>query len=151
VMMRIDGAGGKHLHMKGGGSLNPPSHETVDAGMHYVYQEGQEVFKRAVRGMADVALEVLERNGLSGADVKLLVPHQANIRIIEATQRRLKLSDEQMAITIDRYGNTTSASIPSALKVACDEGRLESGDLVVLASFGAGFTWGATLLRWTKE
>jgi 3-oxoacyl-[acyl-carrier-protein] synthase III len=147
----IAGLGGKHLHMKAGGSLNPASEETVREKMHYVYQEGRDVYKYAVRGMADVALEVLKRNNLEASDIKLLVPHQANIRIIEASQRRLGLRDDQMAITIDRYGNTTAASIPSALKMAYDEKRLETGDLVVLVSFGAGFTWGATLLRWIKE
>ena len=144
----IDGVGVKHLHQKAGGSAMPPSAETVANKLHYIYQEGREVYKFAVRGMANVALEVVERNGLQGPDVGLLVPHQANIRIIEAVQRRLKLTDEQMAITIDRFGNTTSASIPSALKVAYDAGRVTRGDHVVLASFGAGFTWGASLLKW---
>jgi len=147
----IDGTGGKHLHMKAGGSLNPASEQTVRDGMHYIYQEGREVYKFAVRGMADVALQVLERNRLTPADVQLLVPHQANIRIIEAAQKRLGLPDEKVAVTIDRFGNTTSASIPSALKVACDEGRVKKGDYVVLVSFGAGFTWGATLLRWCRD
>jgi 3-oxoacyl-[acyl-carrier-protein] synthase-3 len=147
----IDGSGGKHLHMKAGGSLNPASERTVRDGMHYIYQEGREVYKFAVRGMADVALQVLERNRLTAADVQLLVPHQANIRIIEAAQKRLGLPDEKVAVTIDRFGNTTSASIPSALKVACDEGRVKKGDYVVLVSFGAGFTWGATLLRWCRD
>ena len=147
----IDGSGGKHLHMKAGGSLHPASEETVRNKMHTIYQEGREVFKFAVRGMAEVAAAVVERNGFAPSDVKLLVPHQANLRIIEAAQRRLGLSDEQVVVTIDRFGNTTSASIPSALRVARDEGRLHKGDLVVLASFGAGFTWGATLLRWVRD
>jgi 3-oxoacyl-[acyl-carrier-protein] synthase-3 len=134
--------------MKAGGSQMPASSETVANKLHYVYQEGGEVFKRAVRGMADVALQVVEKNGLKKSDVKLLVPHQANTRIIAAAQRRLELTDEQVVITIDRYGNTTSASIPTALQIAYEEGRVEKGDLVVLVSFGAGFTWGATLLRW---
>jgi 3-oxoacyl-[acyl-carrier-protein] synthase-3 len=145
---RIDGIGGKHLHQKAGGSLNPASHETVDARMHYIYQEGRDVYKYAVRGMANVALEIVEKNGFEKTDVALMVPHQANIRIIEAAQRRLGLTDEQVSITIDRYGNTTSASIPSALQVAREEGRVKKGDLIVLVSFGAGFTWGANLLRW---
>ncbi len=144
----IDGSGGKHLHMKAGGSLNPASAETVRDGMHYIHQEGREVYKFAVRGMADVALEIVQRNHLTPADIQLLVPHQANIRIMEAAQKRLGLPDEKVAVTIDRFGNTTSASIPSALKVAYDEGRVKKGDHVVLVSFGAGFTWGATLLRW---
>ncbi len=147
----IDGKGGKHLHMKAGGSLNPTSEETVRQKMHYVYQEGREVFKFAVRGMVDVAKTVLERNGYTSADVGLLIPHQANIRIIDGTQKRLGLSDEQMAVTIDRFGNTTSASIPSAMRVAYEEGRLKKGDLVVIASFGAGFTWGAGLIRWAID
>lgn len=145
---RIDGIGGKHLHQKAGGSLNPASEQTVKAGMHYIYQEGRDVYKYAVRGMANVALEVVEKNGFQKSDVALMVPHQANIRIIEAAQQRLGLRDDQVSITIDRFGNTTSASIPSALKVALDEGRVKKGDLIVLVSFGAGFTWGANLLRW---
>ncbi len=148
-LLHIDGSGAKYLYQPAGGSRIPPSAESVAAKQHYVHQEGREVFKFAVKGMAKVTEEVLERNGLTGKDVKLLVPHQANIRIIEATQRRLNLDDEQVMVTIDRFGNTTAASIPMALRVAIDEGRLQEGDLVALAAFGAGFTWGATLLRWT--
>jgi len=148
---RVDGAGGKHLNQKAGGSLNPASEETVKAGMHYIYQEGRDVYKFAVRGMANVALEVVEKNGFERSDVALMVPHQANIRIIDAAQRRLGLTDEQVVKTIDRFGNTTSASIPSAMNVARSEGRLKKGDLVVLVSFGAGFTWGANLLRWCRD
>ncbi|MFH1844035.1 MAG: beta-ketoacyl-ACP synthase III [bacterium] len=148
---RIDGSGGKYLYMPGGNSLNPPTHETVDQKMHYVHQEGREVYKFAVKGMAGVTLEILERNGFSGKDVGLFVPHQANIRIIEAAQRRAGLDDSQVIINIDKFGNTTSATIPSALCMAQDAGRLKRGDLVVLCSFGAGFTWGATLLRWTAD
>lgn len=147
----IDGMGGKFLNMPAGGSLNPASHETVERKMHYVHQEGREVFKYAVKGMAGVTAEILERHGLRGDQVKLFVPHQANIRIIESARERLGLTPEQVMITIDRFGNTTSASIPSALRVAVDEGRLGRGDLVVLCSFGAGFTWGATALRWTAD
>ncbi len=148
---RIDGIGGKHLHQKAGGSLHPASEDTIRQGMHYIYQEGRDVYKYAVRGMANVALEVVEKNGFEKSDVSLMVPHQANIRIIEAAQSRLGLADEQVVITIDRFGNTTSASIPSALQVARDEGRLKKGDLIVLVSFGAGFTWGANLLRWCRD
>lgn len=146
---RIDGSGGKFLKMEGGGSLNPPSAETVAKQMHYIYQEGREVYKRAVKGMAGVTSEIVENNGFSGRDVDLFVPHQANIRIIEAAQRRVGLEDSQVGITIDRYGNTTSATIPSTLRVAYDEGRLKEGSLVVVCAFGAGFTWGASILRWT--
>ncbi len=151
ALLHVDGSGAKYLYQTAGGSRAPASAETVAAKQHYVHQEGREVFKFAVKGMAKVTQEVLERNGLTGQDVKLLVPHQANIRIIEATQRRLKLSDEQVMITIDRFGNTTAASIPMALRVALDEGRLQQGDLVALSAFGAGFTWGAILVRWTAS
>ena len=146
---RLDGSGAKFLNMTAGGSLNPSTAETVAAKMHYVYQEGRDVYKYAVKGMASITVEIIEKNGLTGADVDLFVPHQANIRIIEAAQRRVGLEDSQVCITIDRFGNTTAASIPSALRVAVDEGRLKEGNLVVLCAFGAGFTWGSSLLRWT--
>lgn len=148
---RVDGVGIKFLHQKAGGSRLPASAETVAQNLHTVYQEGRDVYKFAVKGMAGVTAEVVERNGLSGADVDLFVPHQANIRIIEAAQQRLGLPDSKVMITIDRFGNTTSASIPSALRVAVDEGRLREGHLVVLCAFGAGFTWGACLLRWAAR
>ena len=147
----IDGSGAKHLNMPGGASLNPPTEETVRKKMHYIYQEGREVFKFAVRGMVEVAKDVLDRNGYTSEDVKLLIPHQANIRIIDGTQKRLNLTDEQMVVTIGEYGNTTSATIPSAMRIAYEGGRIKKGDLMVLASFGAGFTWGATLLRWAID
>ncbi|MEN8006091.1 MAG: beta-ketoacyl-ACP synthase III [Candidatus Krumholzibacteriota bacterium] len=149
ALNRLDGSGVKHLHMIAGGSRNPSSAETVAGRQHYIYQEGRDVYKYAVKGMAGITAEIVEKNGFTGADVDLFVPHQANIRIIEAAQRRVGLEDRQVAITIDRFGNTTSASIPSALRVALDEGRLKEGDLVVLCAFGAGFTWGSTLMRWT--
>ena len=146
---RLDGSGAKYLHMVAGGSRNPSSAETVAGRQHYVYQEGRDVYKFAVKGMAGITAEIVEKNGFTGADVDLFVPHQANIRIIQAAQRRVGLEDHQVCITIDRFGNTTAASIPSALRVALDEGRLKEGHLVVLCAFGAGFTWGSTLLRWT--
>ncbi len=149
--LHVDGVGVKHLHMLAGGSLNPPSHETVDKGMHSIYQEGMEVYKYAVRGMANITAEIVEQNGFSGQDVDLFVPHQANIRIIDAAQRRVGLQDSQVVKTIDRFGNTTAASIPTALRVAYEEGRLKEGSLVVLCAFGAGFTWGSVLLRWTAS
>jgi 3-oxoacyl-[acyl-carrier-protein] synthase-3 len=149
ALNRVDGTGVKFLHQKGGGSLNPPSAETLAARMHYVFQEGRDVYKFAVKGMAGATAEIIERNGFTGKDVGLFVPHQANIRIMEAAQKRVGLTDSQVIVTIDRFGNTTSASIPSALRVAYDDGRLKEGDLVVLCAFGAGFTWGSALLRWT--
>jgi 3-oxoacyl-[acyl-carrier-protein] synthase-3 len=143
-----DGSGGTFLYMPAGGSRRPATVETVQKRMHYVHQDGRNVFKFAVKFMADVSSELLKRHGFSPADVKLYVPHQANLRIINAAKDRLKLRDEQVAVNIDRYANTTSATIPSCLAEAHQCGQLKKGDLVVLASFGAGFTWGSVLLRW---
>ncbi len=144
----VDGAGGVSLYMPGGGSLNPSSHETVDKKMHYVHQDGQAVFKYAVRKMAEICDEILKRNGLTGSDIDLFIPHQANLRIINATAERVKLRPESIVINIDRYGNTTGATIPLAMESARQDGRLKKGSLVLLAAVGAGFTAGATLLRW---
>jgi 3-oxoacyl-[acyl-carrier-protein] synthase III len=144
----VDGSGGVALYMPGGGSLNPPTHETVDKKMHYVHQDGQAVFKYAVRKMAEVCDEILRRNGLTGNDIDLFIPHQANLRIINATAERVKLRPGSVVVNIDRYGNTTGATIPLAMDTARQEGRLKKGSLVLLAAVGAGFTTGATLLRW---
>jgi len=144
----VDGSGGCSLYMPGGGSLNPSTHETVDQRMHYVHQDGGAVFKYAVRKMAEVCERILERNGLKGSDVNAFIPHQANQRIIMATADRLAMKPESIIINIDRYGNTTAATIPLAMDTARQEGKLKKGDLVLLASVGAGFTVGATLLRW---
>jgi len=144
----VDGSGGVSLYMPGGGSLNPPSHETVDKKMHYVHQDGQAVFKYAVRKMAEVCDEILKRNGLTGNDIDLFIPHQANLRIINATADRVKLRPGTVIINIDRYGNTTGATIPLAMETARQEGKLKKGSLVLVAAVGAGFTVGATLLRW---
>ena len=144
----VDGAGGVALYMPGGGSLNPPSHETVDKKMHYVHQDGQAVFKFAVRKMSEACSEILKRNGLTGSDIDVFIPHQANLRIINATADRLKMRPENIVINIDRYGNTTGATIPLAMGTAREEGKLKKGSLVLLAAVGAGFTTGATLLRW---
>ncbi|HPF71506.1 MAG TPA: beta-ketoacyl-ACP synthase 3, partial [Candidatus Krumholzibacteria bacterium] len=148
AILHVDGAGGHLLKMDGGGSLAPASAETLAAGKHFIYQEGREVYKHAVKGMANVTAEIVERNGFTGKDVDLFVPHQANLRIIEAAQRRVGLEDSQVGVTIDRFGNTTSASIPSCLRVALEDGRLREGSLVVATSFGAGFTWGSVIMRW---
>jgi 3-oxoacyl-[acyl-carrier-protein] synthase III len=144
----VDGSGACSLNMPAGGSLHPASHETVDKKMHFVHQDGQAVFKYAVRKMAEASEKILQRNGFKGSDVKLLVPHQANRRIIASTAERLGLKDEQVIINIDEYGNTTAGTIPLALDSARKQGRLKKGDLVLLASVGAGFTVGAALLRW---
>ncbi|MEZ4387466.1 MAG: beta-ketoacyl-ACP synthase III [Candidatus Krumholzibacteriia bacterium] len=145
----IDGRGAEFLSMPAGGSAHPATAETVAAGMHYIRQEGREVYKRAVKGMTEVTVDIVERNDLTGEQIKLFVPHQANLRIIEAVQRRVGLTDAQVAVNIDRFGNTTSATIPSCLHMHQEQGTLQPGDYVVLAAFGAGFTWGSTLLRWT--
>jgi 3-oxoacyl-[acyl-carrier-protein] synthase-3 len=147
----IDGSGGCSLYMPGGGSLNPSTHETVEQKMHYVHQDGQAVFKYAVRKMAEVCEKILSRNGFKGSDVDAFVPHQANRRIITATADRLKLRSESVIINIDRYGNTTAATIPLAMETARQEGKLKKGSLVLLAAVGAGFTVGVTLLRWAYD
>ena len=146
-----DGAGGPFLYMKGGGSLNPPTHETIEKRMHYIYQDGKPVFKAAVKGMADVSAEIMERNKLTGDDVAWLVPHQANLRIIDATADRMGIDRSKVMINIDRYGNTTAATIPLCLSEWWLSGKLKRGQNIVLASFGAGYTWGATLIRWSLE
>lgn len=147
-LTRTDGAGGKYLYMPGGGSLNPSSPETLAQNMHVVHQEGRQVFKYAVTEMAQVSEEILKRNSIDASEIKLYVPHQANMRIIHACAERMNLREDQVIINIDRYGNTTSATIPICLVEASTEGRIKKGDYVLLASFGAGFTWGSVLLRW---
>lgn len=144
----IDGSGATALNLKGGGSLNPSSHETVDKKMHYIYQDGQAVYKFAVRKMAEATVKVLERNGVAGTDLGCFIPHQANKRIITATADRLGLPDDRVIINIDKYGNTSAGTIPLAMETAIEEGKLKKGDLVLLAAVGAGFTVGAALLRW---
>jgi len=145
-IMQADGSGRPHLHMKAGGSLKPPSHETVDAKEHFIYQEGQPVFKFAVTRMADVSAEIMERNKLRSEDVAWLVPHQANMRIIDATARRMGVGNDKVMINIDRYGNTTSATIPLCLWDW--EKQLKKGDNIILAAFGGGFTWGSVWVKW---
>jgi len=150
-ILRIDGAGGKHLHQKAGGSVKPASIETVENKEHYIYQEGQPVFKAAVVGMADVSVEIMEKNNLTSEDIAWLVPHQANLRIISATARRMGIDPEQVMINIDKYGNTTAATIPLCLSEWHKDGKVKKGDYIVLSSFGAGFTWGSVLLRWNMN
>ncbi len=144
----IDGSGGCSLYMPGGGSLNPSTRETVDQKMHYVHQDGQQVFKFAVRKQTEACLNLLERNGLKGSDIDAFIPHQANLRIINATAERLGLRPESVVVNIDRFGNTTAGTIPLAMDTAIKEGKLKKGSLVLMASVGAGFTVGAALLRW---
>ncbi|HWZ98383.1 MAG TPA: beta-ketoacyl-ACP synthase III [Candidatus Dormibacteraeota bacterium] len=144
----VDGSGGQYLFMPGGGSLNPSSVETVEKKMHYVHQEGSQVFKYAVRRMADLAVHLVERNGLKSGDIALVVPHQANLRIIKAMQERLGVEDSKVMVNIDSYGNTTAATIPLGLRDAVAQGRLKKGDLVLILTVGAGYTTGGILLRW---
>ncbi len=148
-ILRSDGMGRSHLYMKAGGSLNPPSIETVTNREHYIYQDGQFVFKHAVTKMADTAAEIMEKNGLKPEDVAWLVPHQANLRIIDATGRRMGLEPEKVMVNIQKYGNTTSATIPLCLYEW--ENQLHKGDNLILAAFGAGFTWGAVWLKWAYD
>src|SRR6202162_2203063 len=144
----VDGSGGKFLYMPGGGSLHPSSAETVAKKMHYIHQEGAQVFKYAVRRMAELACEMLERNGFTSKDLALVVPHQANLRIIRAMQERLGVEDSKVMVNIERYGNTTAGTIPLGLCDAVEQGRLKKGDLVLLVAVGAGYTAGGVLLRW---
>ncbi len=145
---QIEGYGGQYLCQPGGGSLNPASHETLDKKMHVVHQDGQQVFKYAVKKMSEMTERVLQRNNLTGADVDCFIAHQANRRIICATAERLKMPSEKVVINIERFGNTTAATIPLAMQTALDEGKLKKGNTVLLAAVGAGFTSGATLLKW---
>ncbi len=147
-MHDIDGSGGNYLYMPGGGSLHPSTHETVDKNMHVVHQDGSQVFKYAVRRMSEISTALLARNGFSKDDLSILVPHQANLRIIRATQERLGIDDSKIMVNIDRYGNTTGGTIPLGLRDAVQENRLKKGDLVLLAAVGAGYTTGGMLLRW---
>jgi len=146
-LLKSDGSGRPYLHMKAGGSLKPSTVETVLAKEHYIFQDGQPVFKAAVKGMADAAYDLLQRNHLTGDDIAWLVPHQANKRIIDATANRMGLSPDKVMLNIQRYGNTTAATIPLCLWDW--EKQLKKGDKIVLAAFGGGFTWGATLVKWS--
>jgi 3-oxoacyl-[acyl-carrier-protein] synthase III len=148
-IFHTDGSGRKFLHLKAGGSVRPASHETVDAKEHFVYQEGQSVFKFAVSNMANVAVKIMERNNLKSEDISWLVPHQANLRIIDATGRRMGLPPEKVMVNIENYGNTTSATIPLVLWEY--EHQLKKGDILILAAFGGGFTWGSVYLKWAYD
>ena len=149
TILRSDGGGGEFLRQKAGGSLHPASHKTVDAREHFVYQDGQPVFKAAVKSMADVSEEIMKRNNLTADDVAWLVPHQANKRIIDATSRRMGVGDEKVMLNIEKYGNTTTATIPLCLWDW--ESQLKKGDNLVLAAFGGGFTWGSIYLKWAYD
>ena len=149
-ILKSDGSGQNFLYMKGGGSLHPATHETVDKKMHYIYQDGRTVFKFAVTGMADVTEEIVKKHHLKSSDIKLFIPHQANLRIIDAAAQRIRLAPEKVLINIEKYGNTTAATIPLGLSETYYDDKLKKGDLVIFAAFGAGFTWGSMLVRWSK-
>jgi 3-oxoacyl-[acyl-carrier-protein] synthase-3 len=144
----IDGSGGVALNLPAGGSLNPSTHETVDKKMHFIHQDGQAVYKFAVRKMAEATTKILDRNGVTGSDLGCFIPHQANKRIITSTADRLGMPEDRVIINIEKYGNTSAGTIPLAMESAIEEGKLKKGDLVLLAAVGAGFTVGAALLRW---
>jgi len=150
-VLQVDGAGGKYLIQKSGGSASPASVESVQAGEHYIFQDGQPVFKAAVKGMADVSLEIMKRNNLSADNVSYLIPHQANKRIITATADRMGLNIDKVMININKYGNTTAGTIPICLSELNIDGKLKRGDNLVLSSFGAGFTWGAIYFVWNTN
>lgn len=151
TILHIDGEGGKYLNQVAGGSFKPASHETVDAGEHHIYQDGQAVFKNAVVGMADVSVEIMKRNQLTSDDIAWLVPHQANMRIITATADRMRLAPEKVMINIEKYGNTTAGTIPICISEWLQAGKVKKGDKLILSSFGAGFTWGSIYLKWNMN
>ena len=151
TMLKIDGSGKDSLNLKGGGSLNPASHETVDNKMHYLFQDGKAVFKVAVKGMADISYDIMKKNNLVADDIAYLVPHQANLRIIDATAERMGLSKDKVMINIQKYGNTTAATIPLCLVEYYRDGKIKKGDKLIFAAFGAGFTWGSAYVVWSMD
>jgi len=150
-ILQIDGCGGQYLNQVAGGSFKPASHETVDHGEHYIYQDGQAVFKAAVKGMADVSAEIMARNNLTEHDIAWLVPHQANLRIISATADRMGLSKDKVMVNIEKFGNTTAGTIPICLSEWMQKGKLHDDDKLILATFGAGFTWGSVYFNWNMK
>jgi len=147
-ILHTDGSGSQYLKVPAGGSVHPASKDTIEKKMHYVYQDGKTIFKFAVKKMAEVSKQILDNNGFTGSDVKLFIPHQANRRIIDAAAKRCGLSADQILVNINKYGNTTAGTIPIALDEAVETDRLNNGDLLLLAAFGGGFTWGSMLIRW---
>jgi 3-oxoacyl-[acyl-carrier-protein] synthase-3 len=150
-ILRVDGEGAPYLHQLAGGSARPASHETVDKKEHFLYQDGQTVFKAAVKGMADVSLEIMKKNNLNPEDVAYLVPHQANMRIITATANRMSLSMDKVMVNIDKYGNTTAATIPMCISEWLAMGKVKKGDNLILSSFGAGYTFGTVYMKWNMN
>lgn len=150
-ILHLDGEGHKYLFIAAGGSLTPTSKETVEKRMHYLHQDGKNVFRSAVAGMAEVSTQIMKQNGLSSKDIKLFIPHQANSRIIDAVAKKMELGPEQVVRNIERYGNTTAATIPLAMSEAYQAGKMRPGDNIIISAFGAGFTWGSLYLKWALE
>ena len=150
-ILHMDGSGGEYLIVPGGGSRMPASAESIDKREHFIKQDGKTVFKYAVKGMADVSEKILSRNNLTGQDISLFIPHQANKRIIDSAANRCGISEEKVLINIDKYGNTTAGTIPIAINEALRDNRIKDGDYILLASFGAGFTWGSILIKWESS
>lgn len=150
-VLHLDGLGAEYLNIAGGGSLHPASYDTVKQNLHYVYQDGKTVFKHAVNGMTEVSELIMERNKLSAGDIKFLIPHQANYRIIDAVAKKMGLNPDKVVININKYGNTTAATIPLAMSEAHQERKIRKGDWLVMTAFGAGFTWGSLLLKWAID
>jgi 3-oxoacyl-[acyl-carrier-protein] synthase-3 len=146
--LHLDGGGENALHMEGGGSLFPASVESVQEKLHYIYQDGRTVFKHAVNGMAETAIRLMKTNGLTGEDIGLFIPHQANFRIIDAVAKKIGLTRDKVIVNIEKYGNTTAATIPVAMSEAWQAGRMKKNDWIIMTAFGAGFTWGSVLLKW---
>ncbi len=149
--LRLDGSGAKYLYVTAGGSVQPANHETVEKKMHCIYQDGKTVFKHAVIGMSDVSARLIEKNKLQSKDIKLLIPHQANVRIIDAVSKKINLEQDQVVVNIEKYGNTTAATIPLAMSEAYQEKKMSKGDCIIMTAFGAGFTWGSLLLKWAMD
>ena len=150
-ILHLDGNGYKSLYMDAGGSLKPASQETISKKQHYVYQDGKAVFKRAVTDMADVSLLIMEKNNLTGKDIRFLIPHQANYRIIDAIAKKMELDEDHVVVNISKYGNTTAATIPLAMSEAYQDNLMKKGDWIVISAFGAGFTWGSCLFKWAMD
>ncbi len=150
-ILHMDGSGYKSLYVNAGGSLEPASQETVSKKKHFVYQDGKAVFKRAVKDMADVSIQIMEKNNLTGKDIRFLIPHQANFRIIDAVAKKMNLDEDHVVVNIGKYGNTTAATIPLAMSEAYQDGLIKKGNWIVISAFGAGYTWGSCLIKWAMD
>lgn len=150
-ILHMDGSGYNSLYMSAGGSLEPASKETVGERKHFIYQDGKSVFKRAVKDMADVSIQIMKKNNLTGKDIRFLIPHQANLRIIDAVAKKMDLDEDHVVVNISKYGNTTAATIPLAMSEAYQDKLIKKGDWIVISAFGAGYTWGSCLIKWAMD